>query len=649
MSTTPTSLKSAQLSAIERMLFLNKEAPANPSSQWKILIYDGPCRSIISPLLSVSELRSRGVTLHLLLNSPREPIPDVTAVYFCEPTRTNLRMIAQDLASGLYQRSYLNFVTKLPRHMMEEFAKVVVQSGPESLSRIVSVYDLYLDYVCLERGLFSLNKKESYIRYNSSGITEETIEKEMDEVAYGLFSVVATLGSVPVIRCPRGGAPEMVGRKLNRLISEHPLLSRGKGQSTRPLLVILDRNTDLLTPIQHTSTYQALVDDVLQHNANRVEFKQKMGKAEATRSVAKKYDLDADQDRFYKEHKFNPFPEAIEQNGIELQKVTAREQEIKLRTSSDTRSSLPIANKLDSNTFELTKAIDSLPELLEHKKQLEIHTSILQAVMGEVAKREIPLFYELESDIATGQYNNDIPGAKKAVMDLIRDPAKGNIDDKIRLLAVFSLATTASTSDIDEICNAILTAIWSSKQQVDINSEKKRVQHSLRAISYLKKLRSINYATSFLQETAQTTDESPSSGSADILTNFMNRAQSQATGLIAKATERVSTMLGKVHKHYVTRVVENLCSYKDEDDTYLYLDPKISKGRGEIDVCQLKKEMMVRAPTNDIIAFMIGGGCYAEYQNLQMIQDTDPHRNICYGCTELVNSNAFMKQLSDLG
>jgi len=648
-----TSLKSAQLAAIERMLYLNSEAPTNPSSQWKILIYDGPCRSIISPLLSVSQLRSRGVTLHLLLNSPREPIPDVTAVYFCEPTRTNLRMIAQDLANGLYKRSYMNFVTKLPRNLMEEFAKLVVQSGPESLSRVVSVYDLYIDYVCLERGLFTLNKKDSYIRYNSSGITEETIEKEMEEVAYGLFSVVATLGSVPVIRCPKGGAPEMVGRKLNRLISEHPLLSRGKAQYARPLLVILDRNADLVTPIQHPSTYQALIDDVLQHNANRVEFMQKVGKSddENARSVAKKYDLDADEDRFYKEHKFNPFPEAIEQNGIELQKVTAREQEIKMKTSSDTKSSLPAANKLDSNTIELTKAINSLPELLDLKKQLEIHTSILQAVMTEVAKREIPFFYELESDLATGTYKNDTSTAKKKVLDLIRDTTKGSIDDKIRLLAVFSLATPAPTSDIDEICDAILTAMWATNQKgrskFDINAEKKRVQYSLRAISYLKKLRSINNATSFLQETAsETREESPSS---DILSTFMTRAQSQATGFIAKATERVSTMLGKVHKHYVTRVVENLCSFKNEDDTYLYLDPKVSKGRGEIDVLQLKREMMTRAPTNDVIAFMIGGGCYAEYQNLQMIQNTELNRNVCYGCTQLVNSNTFMKQLSDLG
>ena len=71
----------------------------------------------------------------------------------------------------------------------------------------------------------------------------------------------------------QNGAPEMVARKLNRMIADHPTLLRNKSSGlNRPLLVILDRNTDLITPIQHTSTYQALIDDMLAHKANRVEF-----------------------------------------------------------------------------------------------------------------------------------------------------------------------------------------------------------------------------------------------------------------------------------------------------------------------------------------------------------------------------------------
>jgi hypothetical protein len=207
-------LKAAQLRAVNRMLAFNQDVPfsaddndyslppaGSSHNQWKILIYDAECRSIISPLLSVAQLRRRGVTLHLLLTSDREPIPDVPAVYFCLPTEKNLAIIARDCANRLYGRAHLNFCTKLDRALMEDFCKLVVQSN--ALDMIASVHDQYLDYVCLETNLFSLHKINSYVTYNGSGATEEGMEAAMTEIAYGLFSVVATMGYVPIIRCER--------------------------------------------------------------------------------------------------------------------------------------------------------------------------------------------------------------------------------------------------------------------------------------------------------------------------------------------------------------------------------------------------------------------------------------------------------------
>jgi hypothetical protein len=214
------SLKSAQLKAVNRMLGFNDESYSNNNNdsnnagadyslppagssrnQWKILIYDKACRSIISPLLSVAQLRRRGVTLHLLLHSDREPIPDVPVVYFVQPTAENMARIAQDCSNRLYGRAHLNFVTKLDRTLMEDFAKLVVQSG--SLDQVASVHDQYLDYVCMENQLFTLHHPNSYVTYNGGGASDAVIEDAMTAIAYGLFSVVATLGYVPIIRCPR--------------------------------------------------------------------------------------------------------------------------------------------------------------------------------------------------------------------------------------------------------------------------------------------------------------------------------------------------------------------------------------------------------------------------------------------------------------
>jgi sec1 family domain-containing protein 1 len=685
-------LKAAQLRAIHRMLAFNEASESNSSggsdgdtsgalppagssnNQWKILIYDTACRSIISPILSVQQLRRRGVTLHLLLNSEREPIPDVPAIYFCRPTKENLAVIAQDAARGLYARSHLNFVTKLERSVMEDFAKLVVQSG--SLETIASVHDQYLDFTCLENRLFSLQKSNSYVLVNGKGSTEEHMEQAMTEISYGLFSVVATLGQIPVIRCPKvclsdgrpliklslvfpcnvalplklifslclllpiqGGAPEMVARKLSRMISEHPTLLGNKSSAGRPLLVILDRNADLITPIQHCSTYQALIDDVLNHKANRVEFDVVLDPdAKRPKKTTKRYDLDPDADPFYSVHKFQPFPEAIEENGTELQDVTTKEQQIRSKTGSQ---SIPSMDPLASGASDLASAVESLPALLERKKQLEVHTSILQGVMNEVAARDVPQFYELESSLATGSYRNDSAKAKKDVLVLVGDPAKGNCQDKIRLIIVYALATGAKTADMDEVSAALQTSM-ESKVAGD-RSLGAKVTLGLSAINYLKQLRSMHMipaATDMLQELQSSSKQSEST----MLSSLMAKATTQATGFLAKASDRVSSMLGKIHKHHATVVVENLCDMKpgSEDETYLYLDPRV---KGDVNVAKLQG--MTRSPVREAIAFVIGGGCYGEYQNLQML--ANERRKISYGSTEIVDPELFLEQLGELG
>mmetsp|Transcript_10169 Transcript_10169/g.21541 ORF Transcript_10169/g.21541 Transcript_10169/m.21541 type:complete len:653 (-) Transcript_10169:160-2118(-) len=650
LSTSQVTLKSSQLKAVHRMLAFNEDVdaieddfalpPAGSShNQWKILIYDQECRSIISPLLSVSQLRRRGVTLHLLLNSEREPIPDVPAVYFCRPTKENLSIIAQDCAKGLYGRSHLNFVTKLDRPLMEDFAKLVVQSG--TLDTIGGMHDQYLDFVCLEQQLFSLAKKDSYALYNGSGVNEQMIEEAMTEIAYGLFSVVATQGKVPIIRCPKGGAPEMVARKLNRMIAEHPTLLRNKSSGLhRPLLVIIDRNTDLITPIQHASTYQALVDDMLTHKANRVEFDVTTDTGgKRPKTVQKKFDLDPDQDPFYSRHKFHPFPEAIESNGIDLQEVTAKEQSIRSKAAGN---EIPDPS---SSASDLATAVDSLPALLERKKQLEVHTSILQAVMNQVAARDVPQFFELETSLATGSYKNDPNRAKTEVMELVADPTKGNIDDKLRLIVVYVLTTNAKTADVDEVAAALQQSMEGTgddgKPRLD-KAGKLRLEMGTKALAYLKQLRSMNMLP--LSSAMQEIDSDPTAAGSNVFSNVFNKATSQATGLLAKAADKVSSMLGKNHKHYATQVVENLCEMKlgTEDDDYLYLDPRV---KGDVDVQKLRS--MSRSPVHEATAFVIGGGCYAEYQNLQMV--ANERRTVSYGSTELMDAGEFLAQLGKLG
>ncbi len=95
----------------------------------------------------------------------------------------------------------------------------------------------------------------------------------------------------------------------------------------RPLLILLDRNFDLATPLHHTWTYQALIHDCFDLKLNRIEIA-KTSSSPSSSQAAKTYDL-LNTDKFWKAQKGNPFPVVAESIQEELEKFKQYEGEIK--------------------------------------------------------------------------------------------------------------------------------------------------------------------------------------------------------------------------------------------------------------------------------------------------------------------------------
>ena len=74
------------------------------------------------------------------------------------------------------------------------------------------------------------------------------------------------------------------------------------------VLLILDRNIDLVPMMSHGWTYQALVSDCLEMKLNRVVV---------TQPQKRSYDLDS-KDFFWAKHAANPFPQVAEDIDTEL-------------------------------------------------------------------------------------------------------------------------------------------------------------------------------------------------------------------------------------------------------------------------------------------------------------------------------------------
>ncbi|XP_037098252.1 sec1 family domain-containing protein 1 isoform X2 [Syngnathus acus] len=572
-----------------------------------------------------------GVTLHLLLHSDRDPIPDVPAIYFVMPSEENVDRMCQDLRNQLYESYYLNFISAISRSKLEDIAGAALAAN--AVSQITKVYDQYLNFITLEDDMFVLchQNKEliSYHAINRADAQDADIEAIMDTIVDSLFCFFVTLGAVPVIRCPRGNAAEMVAVKLDKKLRENlrdarnslftgDNMAAGQFSFQRPLFVLADRNMDMATPLHHTWTYQALIHDVMDFHLNWVVLEEgAVAEASSAGARPKKksrrtYDL-TPADKFWQKHKGSPFPEVAESVQEELDAYRAQEDEVKhlksiMGLEGEDEGAISM---LSDNTAKLTSAVSSLPELLEKKRLIDLHTNVATAVLDHIKSRKLDVYFEYEEKLMSKSTLD------KSLLDIISDPDAGTPEDKMRLFLIFFITAQQppSESDVEQYKRAMLDAGC-----------------DLSPLTYIKQWKAFT-------KMSATPANYGNSGVKPM--GLFSRVMNSGSQLVM---EGVKNLVLKQHNLPVTRVLDNLMEMKShaETDDYRYFDPKMLRG-SESSIPRNKN------PFQEAIVFVVGGGNYIEYQNLVDYARSKTGKKILYGCSELFNASQFLKQLSQLG
>ncbi|KAL0422983.1 UNVERIFIED_CONTAM: SEC1 family transport protein SLY1 [Sesamum latifolium] len=602
-------LRQKQTECIIRMLNLNQavSSAAGTANEdvYKILIYDRFCQDILSPLIHVKDLRKHGVTLYFLLDKDRNPVHDVPAVYFLQPTPPNVQRVISDASRALYDSFHLNFSSSIPRPLLEDLATGTINS--DSIQRISKVHDQYLEFVTLEDNLFSLANKNCYVQLNDPSAGDKEIEEIIEKIVGGLFCVLATLAVVPIIRCPRGGPAEMVASLLDQRLRDHLLAKNnlftegGNFTSSfqRPILCIFDRNFELSVAIQHDFRYKPLVHDVLGLRLNRLNVKGEKG-------GMKSYELDRS-DLFWTANGSLEFPEVAVEIETQLNKYKKDVEEVNRRTGGDEAEF--DGTDLIGNTKHLMNAVNSLPELTERKQVIDKHTNIATALLGEIKERSLDSYAKKESEMMVrgGIDRNELLGVLKG---------KGTKMDKLRFAIMYLISTESIPSSEIEVVEAALR-----ESEVDTS-----------AFQYVKKIKALNLSLA-----------SANSASRSNIVDWAEKLYGQS---ISAVTAGMKNLLSNDHQLALTRMVDALMEGKPnpEIDSYLIFDPRAPKSTSGSSGSHLK------GPFKEAIVFMVGGGNYVEYGSLQeLVHRQQPAKHVIYGTTEILTGGEFVEQLGLLG
>jgi len=626
------SIQEQQRSQILRMLNLGSSGDQawGGAQTFKVLVYDKFCQEVIAPLLKVGGLRNQGVSINVGLLTDRGPMPDVPAVYFVEPTEENVRRIVQDLNSGLYESIYVNFASAVPRSLLQELAKGALQAN--CAQKVAGVFDRFISFVSLSPALFSLNLPEAYATIHSPSIAEQLIGQYIARIVDGLLSVLVTMHALPIIRCPANDpVAEMVARSLEERIRE--MLRTGGAAATelftgsggargvdtgagtagqRPLLCILDRDTDLVTMINHTWTYQAMAHDILGLRLNRLTVPGDSA-GDSAPPKPKSYDVD-ENDRFWAEHAGSPFPNVGPA-------VCAAVQEFDQQRQSMTQSG-EAEDPMGGMTSGLAAAFNAIPEMTERKRSLDMHTNIATALMNEINERDLANYYEMEDQFASQSLGTSI----SQVEALFGDTEKGTALDKTRALMVLYLTKPSITS----------------AQMQGLIEGLQRLGGDASGISYLEHLASIRNMTA---PTLNAGGPGGSGGGGQAAgSGLMNSLFATGEGLLSAGFSSIKNIMPSKKELAICQILEGLMEQKPGGvaESYLYLDPKAPQSSPGSEAPR------IRAPFRRAIAFVVGGGNYAEMQSVQ--EWAQAHgRQVTYGSTDLVSPAQFMEELSLLG
>ncbi|XP_054526332.1 vacuolar protein sorting-associated protein 45 isoform X3 [Pan troglodytes] len=210
----------------------------------KVLLMDKETTGIVSMVYTQSEILQKEVYLFERIDSQnREIMKHLKAICFLRPTKENVDYMIQELRRPKYTIYFIYFSNVISKSDVKSLAEADEQEV------VAEVQEFYGDYIAVNPHLFSLN-----ILGCCQGRNWDPAQ--LSRTTQGLTALLLSLKKCPMIRYQLSSeAAKRLAECVKQVITKEYELFEFRRTEVPPLLLILDRCDDAITPLLNQNMY----------------------------------------------------------------------------------------------------------------------------------------------------------------------------------------------------------------------------------------------------------------------------------------------------------------------------------------------------------------------------------------------------------
>ncbi|KZT44435.1 vacuolar protein sorting-associated protein 45 [Sistotremastrum suecicum HHB10207 ss-3] len=377
----------------------------------KVLLLDAQTTPVISLACTQSSLLSHQIYLtDRLDNKRRERMPHLKCICFLSPSAESLDALAEELRDPRYGEYYLYFSNVLTKTAIERLAEV------DEYEVVREVQEYFADYCPILPSLYSLNycPSSSLPLYGSTMNTWHPAALERS--VQGLSAVLLSLKKKPLIRYEKmSSMAKKLASEIHHRIETEAALFDFRSSQVAPLLLILDRRNDPVTPLLSQWTYQAMVHELLEIQNGRVN----LSMVPDIHPELKEVTLIPQSDSFFNDHHLSTFGEL----GTELKDYV---QAYQSRSLSHQPSAI-------NSIADMKRFVEEYPEVRKLGSNVSKHVALVGELSRLVARDDLLEVGECEQGLATAS------GADFKTVQALLNKNSVPAFNKLRLVILYAL------------------------------------------------------------------------------------------------------------------------------------------------------------------------------------------------------------------